>query len=55
MAADHYHIPPLERVDLASNARTSCSEKSPKRSDLALTLNALPPSTSRFSAVEWMR
>ena len=46
---------PVAAVCCASNAPTSCSVKSPSRSDVALMLKALPPSTMRFSAVEWMR
>ena len=46
---------PVSAVCWASSARVSASLKSPRRSDFDLTLNALPPSTRAFCAVEWMR
>ena len=46
---------PVSAVCWARSARTSACVKSPMRSDSARTLNALPPVTGAFSALEWMR
>ena len=46
---------PVSWVCCASSARTSPCEKSPSRSDRALTLNTLPPAMIAFSELEWMR
>ena len=46
---------PVSAVCWATRCRTSVSEKSPMRSDAALTLNTLPPVMTVFSAEERMR
>ena len=43
---------PLSAVCWTSSVRTSASEKSPMRSEAALTLKALPPVMTVFSADE---
>ena len=45
----------VSRVCCASRDRTCAFVKSPRRSESAFTLKALPPVTTVFSALEWIR
>ena len=46
---------PVSAVSCARSARVSAAEKSPSRSETALTLNALPPATRASSVSERIR
>ena len=53
--ASGVNVWPVSSVCCFKSAFVSPSEKSPKRRDFALTLNALPPAMMACSAVERMR
>ena len=53
--AGSVHAWPVSSVCWASRLPVSSGEKSPRRSDSALMLKALPPVIGALSALAWMR